>query len=454
MEQSNKELIKEIADLFEDYEESYVPGEWESFQKHKKKKYPFFPQWLKVAAVLFLIVSVWPFHLKDLIENEVKVAVLSAPQPAAPAGGKLPEHGQLAENKSKGAQPQPPLNDRGGMPAKTHFPAADRMPALAAVRTGNVDVAVGKGLIAPGGEGKSSIEGNGVAIRAGNEQLITTVKEKEELIAKSGRLSVPLNSAVQKNLKDTLAAVPGKAKLSTSEFLLAESKTATQKEKKKDTQSKWDFGLQVMPTATRSNMNVGAGLVTAYRISDKFSLSSGISVLQLGSAGNVPAAAPGLSADVAYSSATQGFVSADRGRQLLSVAANIKAIDIPLGLVYQVNKHYYTSAGISYFNVLSEQRNNTYSQTQTVSRTTTDPVTGALFAYKALETQEVAEPASGQLLKGNSYIGFFNFSIGRRQAIFKQYDIQIEPFIKVPIGKLSAQDLNLINSGVKFQFSF
>jgi hypothetical protein len=90
------------------------------------------------------------------------------------------------------------------------------------------------------------------------------------------------------------------------------------------------------------------------------------------------------------------FNSTDGGKQLQTVDARLKAIDIPLGLVYKVNKHYYTSAGISYFNVLSEKRSNTYSQTQSVSKTSTDPATGIAFAYRVLETQEIDEPAPNQ----------------------------------------------------------
>jgi len=57
-------------------------------------------------------------------------------------------------------------------------------------------------------------------------------------------------------------------------------------------------------------------------------------------------------------------------------------------------------------------------------------------------------------MKGKSYLGFFNLSIGRDQRIFKQYHIMVEPFIKIPVGKLSSEDLNLMNSGVKFRLAF
>jgi hypothetical protein len=463
MEQSNKELIKEIADLFEDYEESYVPGEWESFLKHKKKKYPFFPQWLKVAAVLLLIVSVLLFNLKDLTEKNGSDGSTTKSQNTVSVN-------KASGNKIKPAENRKDENYAGSAPLakpdvrfKAHSGTATA--ALAAkeqvsgekyvyphVKATPSQEDLLKDTPIPNREGLTAEMKNQSAIQA--KGLVTKVKDNAVAQVKDQTVAQSKAAPAKIDAKDTLSISP-KRKLSTSEFMLAESKKASVHEKNKVAGSKWDFGVQVMPTATRTNINFGAGLVTAYRISNKLSLSSGISLLQLGSGENVPVpAGPGNALASPNTGGEYSFNSTDGGKQLQTVDARLKAIDIPLGLVYKVNKHYYTSAGISYFNVLSEKRSNTYSQTQSVSKTSTDPATGIAFAYRVLETQEIDEPAPNQPLKGNSYLGFFNFSIGRRQNIFKQYNIQIEPFIKVPIGKLSSQDLNLMNSGVKFQLSF
>jgi hypothetical protein len=441
MEQSNKELIKEIADLFEDYEESYVPGEWESFQKHKKKKYPFFSPWLKIAAVLVLMASVLPFGVKKLMQNEEKTNSAGKQTTAAL---KKPAGQQPAElSKTKDAD----------LPAQTQSALWKKK----------------KSAIAPLNQ-TNTFDTHPVVIAlaeqktAGNENQLAVISEKPVDTAPKNQISAATQERIlaQNQLKPAATeqpaqplrdstTIPAKAKLSTAEFLLAESKNVVKKENKKEVLSKWDFGLQVMPTATRTNMNFGGGLVTAYHISDKLSVSSGITLVQLGSGENVPGGATSMSANAAPS---EFAMSAKSERRLLTVDASLKAIDIPLGLVYKVNKHYYTSAGISYFNVLNEKRYNTYSETVPVNRRSTDPSTGAMQNYTALETQEIDEVANDRPLKGNSYLGFFNFSIGRQQQIFKQYNIQIEPFIKVPIGKLSAQELNLLNSGIKFQLSF
>jgi hypothetical protein len=476
MEQSNKELIKEIADLFEDYEESYVPGEWESFQKHKKKKYPFSAQWLKIAAVMLLTVSVLPYSINKMLRNkgdksaqdkqqhvvhikpEAQNHAGSNSSPAATSGSNRTD---FSGDRNNGKLETAGLN-------QAHSPAALPKSESAYFRnqpvlnhqTQSAALQKREGVVAAGKMVNADQNSAGAGERQTYETAKTAIPGQEYFVPSSASANQVLAQhqlkpgAPERNSgasKDTIT-ISSKSKLSTAEFLLAESRTAAKKEKKKAALSKWDFGLQVMPTATRTNMNLGAGLVTAYHISDKLSLSSGITLMQLGSGENVPDAGPVMAADAPAFSA--GSKTAQGSRQLLSIDANIKAIDIPLGIVYQLNKHYYTSTGVSYFNILSEKRNNKYAEITPVSRVSTDPATGTIQNYTALETQEVDEPTTEQPLRGNSYLGFFNFSIGRRQQLFKQYNIQIEPFIKVPIGKLSSQDLNLMNSGVKLQLSF
>jgi len=449
MEQPKKELIKEIADLFEDYEEAYVPGEWENFQQSRKKKYPFLPMLLKAAAVLLLVSGLLVFSLR----NNHKDQSLSAVVKSTPAKTDSITNPSAQNNGTDSNQ----NSDEQAHAGETSVPSG-----IAAKKPADLNSVKGSQSNGPGLRSGAIIASNAGTVPQQLMPVPTTqvnpvqVKEKDAVTpAVSGVLA---NRPAQKEYQDTVAVKT--EKLSTSDFLLAETRKTEAREKVKPViaESKWDFGVQVMPSATHSTTKVGAGLVTAYRISNKLSLSSGISLLQLGSAGNTP----GVSgADMPLSNPSVGPANAENvagftttDKRLLTVQANISAIDIPLGLVYKVNKHYYTSAGISYFNVISEKRNNTYSQLSPVDKTTTNPSTGAVSVYRAFQTQEVAEPAAEKPLKGNSYLGFINFSVGRRQNIFNQYSIQIEPFIKIPVGRLSTQELNLLNSGVKFQLSF
>jgi|GEM_PF-6974318 len=417
MEQPKKELIKGIADLFEDYEESYVPGEWEAFLQDKKGKRKLFPVILRIAAILFLIISVLPLHVDDLFTNGLSDKVADQKPVLKKNNTLLPDQSILIK----------PL-----------VTAAQRINRL------SPSVSYQK---------KSLSRASGAASLASTDNFETT--NSSSTFIKDTITSVLKHQQVEKSIvytkgrSDTTVHEKNK-KMSTIDFLMAESKSGTTAAKKKTDGPKWDFGVEVIPTATTVSMNVGAGLTTAYRISNKFSISSGISITQLEGGKNVN----GTIVNNSVSNNQVAFARELSSKQVVAVAANIKAIDIPVGLIYHLNKHYYTSAGISYFNVISEKRDNTIVQVSQVNQASFDPQTGMTASYKTIISQEVAEPANDKPLKGNSYLGFFNFSIGRKQNIFGKYNVLIEPFVKVPLGELSNEDLKLLNSGIKFQLSF
>lgn len=460
MEQQKKELIKGITDLFEDYEEAYVPGEWEAFSQHKKKKYPFLMTWVKVAAMLTLVSSVLFFTLRKPAENMENTAVIH------------PKEAEQPDEEGKGSMAQDhvrmPGTDRNEASAATHLsPGSKSSSSVAAITAAPANTApttqvpsVSNNSINPvsvtpayaANQTPVSSAHTVIQIPSVSANVLHTDARKVESshpdsAGKSAVNAAQSYTAANKMKEAVTVQLPAeKQKLSTMDFLTAESKAPAEKAKKKTAGSKWDFGLEVVPSVTQKNTNLGAGLTTAYRLSDKFSLSSGVTMMKMQSGANILPANP--------DAAVAGFARDISEKELRTVSANIRAIDIPLGLIYKVTKNYYTSIGVSYFNVISEKRSNTYVQTSQVNATVSDPQTGNSFSYKSVITEEVAENSMDEPLRGNSYLGFVNFSIGRKQTIFNKYNILLEPFIKVPVGKLSSQDIKLMNSGLKLQVSF
>jgi len=399
---AKKELIKGIAELFENYEETYVPGEWESFSQTRKRKYPFFSSWVRIAALLFLLLSVLLFQRIDFSAKNKKNEVVAINE--VNHGGKSkPEIRKPHLPAISSSLPKP------GMKARPYT-----------VPTGNILPVTARNKVPEPARLAEEIQDSTI-VKAENLNY-AALDEK--------------NQVADIKPPDSIAS-----KRNTADFLRDETKTTKlAASSKKEEEDKWNFGVEVMPAVSNSSLNIGAGLTTAYRLSKHFSLSSGVSILQMQAGGTVPAALAG-----------QQVKSSLAPKQLTAVDANISAIDIPIGLVYNVNKNFYTSIGVSYFNVISEKRNNTY---LTPLGTQSDSPVSSPSAYLGLKSEAVEEPVPDRPLKGNSYLGFFNFSVGRQQHIFDGHQILIEPFIKIPVGKLSSQDLQLINSGVKFKLSF
>lgn len=434
MEQPKKELIKEITDLFEDYEESYVPGEWENFVSQTRKKSFTFPTWMRVAAIICLMASVfaivqWEHTKKEKLE-------LTAIR-------KQPSHSKIDSAGTVESKSNQVLSSNHNILVTNGKKNKNTIHKLTDTSLPSIDTV---------DQNFSLVKIDG----ASNNHKISEIKSDLNETEIEAYRSQGFEQIAKSSSTDTLESRSG---LTTAEFLKKESAIAGKANagrsgnvsSKREKLAKWEFGLQIVPNATGAAINLGGGVVTAYRISERLSLSSGLSMVQLGSVGEV---APSTVSNSASAEVNTGFARFTGSKELLSIQSRVRAIDVPLGIIYQLNKSFYTSAGVSYFAVLNEKRNNIFKQTLPVAIQQTDPSNGMLYSLASLESQQIDEPSSNNPLSGNSYLGFFNFSVGRRQKISSQYQIQVEPFIKVPIGKLSSQELNLLNSGVKFQFTF
>jgi len=410
-----KELIDEIAALFKEHEEPYEAGAWENFSKRSRKKGPIGIIWIGVAAALLVICSVLPFVWKKNNVEQATVAVKNE-QIQLPAGG-------LDGNTNAN------LEDK-------HNSGSEKLKSD--VQKSSPRALANQALLFQNKDHQNEII---------NEKVSgETIKPNTQMIAVLGRdsSSKPFKksdvaSAEVNNQTHATVDEPVKEK-DFMEFLREESSKPVAKTAKAKTDSRWDFGVEVSPTLLQSRLNMGAGVTTEYKLSKSFSLSSGVAYVAM-------AAGKNLTPDFSQASTMSN-------KKLTSVNADIRAIDIPISLTFNVNKQLYTSVGVSYFGVISEKRNNKYLTELEVSSTLQDVATGDIKSFQSVLREKNNEVVTETPLNGNSYLGFFNFSVGRKQEIFNRYNIVVEPFLKIPVGKLSNQDLKLTNGGVRLKLTF
>ena len=385
-----KELIDGISALLKAHEEPYEPGSWENFSKQKKGKRPAIFTWISIAAAIAMIFTALPFILKD---KNIEPTIVNI-------------------DKVKVT----PLEEVELIVKVTRVVKQKKIELKEKNRS--------------------------------NQAMNSVQPSVNSQIASSSNEDNDVNPETPKTPEQTPATLKPVQEKDFMKFLQNETKVAHVKEKKS---SKWNFGVELLPTVLQSKVNLGAGITTEFRLSESFSISSGIAYVALDASKN-----PGSNSgsDFAPNSPTAGLANYASNKRLVSTNANISGIDIPLSLTYNLNKKLYTSIGVSYFNVLTETRNNRYITELEVSRTHKDPETGIMETFQTRLAEENAEPSPESPLKGNSYLGFFNLSIGHKQEVFKQYNIVIEPFLKIPVGKLSNEDLQLSNGGVKLRFTF
>lgn len=186
----------------------------------------------------------------------------------------------------------------------------------------------------------------------------------------------------------------------------------------------------------------------AYAVSPKVSISSGVSYLQLDAERGVPR----TSMYNSPVSVEAGAVNINVNNKTLDkVQANLVGLDIPLTLNYHINKRIFTSVGVSVFSVLNESGSRQYlNEMAAVSydfgdARTPEPVVRTFYSK---------ESSPDKMYEGKSVNGFFNFSVGYSIPLSKKVGFSIEPFVKIPMGYISPEELNLSNGGVKISTRF
>jgi hypothetical protein len=374
----NKELIEGISALFKAHEEPYELGSWENF-KQKRRKKPVLMIWLGVAAALIIIVSV---VVPEFMRKETATPIIAKQQPV---------HDKIT-------------------PEKSITPLADKLVIIPEKRQQKI-----------------------MLPREEQRPADTLVKEEVIVVHKIAPSS-DIPSPAETPTEGIKKAIPKEN--SVMKFLQKESQNAQVRETQEP--SRWNFGVELLPTVLQSKVSMGAGVTTEFKLSKHFSVSSGIAYVALDASKSIDHQA----------------VSLMSSKKLIAIDANIRGIDIPLSLTYNLNKKLYTSMGVSYFNIIEEKRNNKYETEMQVAISAKSASTGMFQVLDSKLIEQNNEVSSELPLKGNSYLGFFNFSVGHKQEVFNQYNIVIEPFIKIPVGRLSNEDLRLGNGGVKLRFTF
>lgn len=433
MNPAEDELIAHIKESLSGYEEAYVPGAWESFNKKEKKK-PLFWVWgLSSAAAAILVLMV--FLLNRTSE-------------------KIPM--QITRTK-----PATIENRVVTSPEKTVSTHADQTIAAIQIKK-HVTPPTTQSAAINSNVANTRIEQSVINVSGGNTATVAIHKNEALQIPMGNPITGPTNggSAIVAQTNAGAAVVktddPAKTQPDASaairSFLDKESKLnastkANNLAAKKD--NKWEMGVMVAPSfGNTKKLNMGYGINMAYAISDKISFSSGIAYNEMTGAKSI-----GSDQSMMNAPSTNAFVTPSKS--LESVEARLVGIDVPLEIKYHINKKIYAGVGVSAFAVLNPKRNNTYMEGKVVERSVTDYAAGTQQSKMFLVSERVVEEAPVESeIKDGKYLGFYNFSFGYKQKISKNNSVAIEPFVKVPMKGVTNENLRLLGTGIRLKFDF
>lgn len=129
--------------------------------------------------------------------------------------------------------------------------------------------------------------------------------------------------------------------------------------------------------------------------------------------------------------------------------AELIALDIPVNIKYILSRKQdniiFVSAGISSMAYFKENFNNTY-YTENLSYNTND--------FERTVTVTGQDNNSVKAFKRFDLAKVFNLSFGVGYKFRNGMNLQIEPFIKYPLGKLTSENIELGSGGIKFRVYF
>ncbi|GGC37780.1 hypothetical protein GCM10011386_32360 [Parapedobacter defluvii] len=418
--EENKELIQRIAETLRNYAEPYKEGAWERFtaaQGTFPKRVLWWP-YAGAAAVLLMAAVLFLSHPGSEVPTVVSLESVT---------GETPSSGSASAEEPDTAEPEEPAH----------------MAAAAQAEETKAHAAVS----APAPEVSEADERKPVA-------QLAVVQEEEVQEEDPGINERAVSSAETKG--EATDTPPQRIALADQPETHEVPVTAVGKETHDDATRKWNLGLAVAPSMTSKKLNLGGGIAVAYQLSDKFSVGSGVTIGRLGMGEN-PNYDPSWGNPPQYDSAPDGITGLAQNREQykrdVTLTSNVVALDIPLDFRYEVFKGLYTSVGISYVAVLSEERTEhfigglnetTFGSDKMVGK---DLVASTTVGYRT-------EKMNTQPLKGNGYAGFMNFSVGRKMKLSKHIFFSIEPYFKLPIGQLSREQMDFTNGGVRIVTGF
>lgn len=439
MKPVDDELFAHIKDSLTEHEEAYVPGAWERFEKKSKPKTPWlwFAGLSSAAAVLLIGFALFytadkgqnnndltqQVHHKPGQENAGPVTgIAEGPEPAKSAIENLnttvTENKNLVEQRTNNNAPSNPI-----IVGLKHHIIVDPMKAAA---TEQSPVSVTQGTFKP----------EPVVLTDKKELTVAAVMKNETakpIVLKKDSVETNKPRSFQEFLEEEVKS---------NRAVAAASKSSAKKN------DKWEMGLMVAPSiGNAKKLNMGYGFSMDYALSNKVSISSGISYNEMAATKNSGGSG------VYYDSPNTMAAMVSDTKSLKSVDANLVGIDIPLGIKYHLSKKFYTNVGVSAFAVLNQKQNNNYLQGSVEYSANADVANSA--GFKAVfQQQTVSEAVPSGEIRGDKYLGFYNFSFGFKQPISGSKAFSVEPFMKLPMKEFTKENLYLIGTGVRLKFDF
>ena len=413
---NNKDITEHIAKMLKEHSLPYEEGAWErfkDFEATKKRKLVLWPYFSGAAAAviilamsLFLIIGKDDGNNQQIAKQEIIKDIIEIPN------GKSTDNNKITNSESLISTPAPSME----------FVAAPRNRQIANPAIADVLV----------------------------ESSSSDVEEAElnRMDPSSAEESEPATSTSTQSIASNVRK-PNQRESSAQEFF--NGIKGIEQDADVLSTKKWDFSVELSPNIKDNDINFGGGFAIAYNLNDRISIGSGVSYMQL----DAQRGPNGIDIPSEFSKLAG---SRNNNKSLSTISTSLVGLDFPINLKLNIGSAMYANAGVSLFSVLNESRYNNFEEriavTSLASPNTSPSASKSESNGVEAQTLHSQEVSVSSPYEGKNFTGFLNFSVGYKLPFIPKINLAVEPYVKIPIGSLSDQDMDLSNGGFKIKASF
>lgn len=430
--ETDNELVKQIRQTLDNYQEEYIPGSWERFaDKQKKRKRLIFIRWstgMAASLLIGLFVASWVFNSKkSTFENQVL--------PTAQTNIHQDEIQQTAVSGQDSMQtvPQKPAQKRIKSALK-YLPANLTENNKLASNQTKKTTQQNASILNQDSIENNQQQNNHSDLAIGSDT--NSSSQKNTSLAEAG-INVPSERTVPDSQVYTVQPTKILSQAAIDSALQAyQMPLPVEKEADKiPTGDRVRFGVNLSPgvntTQSATAMNYGGGVNTDIKLFGNVALSTGLQLEQ-----------QNVVDDGSNSKTPSGETNAD-----------LLTLDVPINITWKFYSHdsksYYVSSGISSMAYLDQKYENTNYE-YTLVETTKDNIDNS---YTMAENRTVEE-TEVKPFETFDFAGRVNIVFGLEQRLTPKLNIHIEPYVKIPISGLGSERLKFTTSGITCKVSF
>jgi hypothetical protein len=419
--ETDNELVRQIRETLNNYQEEYIPGSWERFTgKQKKQKRLVIIRWgigFAASLIVGLIATYSVFNQNKIshqhqnqmtIKNNVHV---NENKPNTVIVNKAESYKTIPENQTNLL-----VKNQG---KETQNDDSDEM-LIGQNELNNADRNDGNQI-------------NNLLIA----NKLNNVQEKVEIIPDSSDLNVLYANEANSAIKDSNKApvILSQAQIDSALMAYQKPLPAIIEEENSDGKRRVWFGVNLSPginsTQSAVAMNYGGGVNTDITLFGDVSLSTGMqlekqNIVDNGSNSDMPAG---------------------------GVEADFLTIDVPINITWKFSSNkrrsFYVSSGVSSMAYIDQKYENTNYQYMLVETTNDDWSNSYQLAENKETRQTEKEP-----FETFNFAGRINILFGVEQQLSAKFNLHVEPFVKIPVTGLGSENLKFTTSGITCKVTF